>query len=226
MRSTKYLSITILLVFALMLTACNILSPQATPTQDQQAMQSTLSALVTQKMQEIGLEQTATAMAVTSTFMALPTNTSTVTVEPTATVTSSPTVIPPTATRTRVVNTSTPAYTPTPNNFSCELASQSPANGTKFTAGGNFDVKWVVKNTGLKAWDLGYVDLVYDSGAKMQSFADVYDVSTVVNPGKTFTFLIDMQVPSAAGTYKATWKMRMENITMCSFQISIQVVNP
>lgn len=229
-NSTRTAVLSILLVSALTLSACSYFAPQATPTIDQQSIQNTLNAMVTQTVRQIGIEQTATAMSLpvqpTETAIVLPTLTETMTQAPTAIPSATATIVLATPTKTRIPATRVPSATPTPNDYSCSVVSKSPADGAKIVIGTDFDAKWVIQNNGSRTWDLGYVDLVYDSGSKMQTYSDVFDVTSVVKPGEKFTFLVDMRAPSPTGAYKATWKVMMENITMCTITININSVNP
>ncbi len=98
--------------------------------------------------------------------------------------------------------------------------------GTKVTVNTDFDTTWQWKNIGTRSWEVGYVDLRYDSGQKMQTVADVFDISTAVAPGAETSKVVDMRAPATAGKYTATWKLAMEGITLCTMTVSIEAVNP
>ncbi len=222
MRIPRTVSLSTLLILMLVLTACNALGPQLPPTPDPAVIQGTVNAASTQVVQTIAAQLTGTALA-------QPTNTPTNTLIPTQAVTSTPlaTSTPlPTATKTRVPVTLAPTFTATPANFNCSLVSSSPAAGAKFNVNDEFDAVWVVKNTGIKNWEIGMLDLKYDSGQKMQKFADIFDIKTLVEPTKELTLIVDMAVPATAGKYSATWKVLMDGAPLCNLSVSIEAVVP
>lgn len=218
MRSKKFLILTLVLVLTMLLSACNAFGPAAQPTPDGAAMQATLDAVAASALQTLAFQLTSTAQA-------MPTNTPVPTLEPTATPTAtlepSPTQVPPTATNTRVPATATPTYTPTPGNYSCQIVSISPASGAKLKVGVDFDMVWTVKNNGLKNWDVGTLDLKYDSGQKMQSYGDVFDINTLVETGKELKLVVDMVMPTTTGTYTATWKLLMNGTNICTLPVNV-----
>jgi len=199
-----------------------MLGPQTTPTPDVAAQQATINAMVTQTIQAIAHGMTATAMAQpTATF------TVTATQAPTSTSTPVATAIPilPTAANTKIPATPKPSATATPGNYACQVTAASPSAGTKVTVGADFDASWTVKNTGIKNWEVGYVDLRYESGTKMQTKADAFDVTTAVPSGSSLTLIVDMKAPTTAGKYSATWIITMEGQTMCTMTVNIEAVS-
>src|SRR5574340_1012807 len=128
-----------------------------------------------------------------------------------------PTRIPPTATAT---------FTPTPGNYTCQVTNISPALGARLKTGDEFDMVWTVKNVGLKNWDVGTLDLKYDSGEKMRTHGDIFDVNTLVETGKEIKLIVDMVMPSTTGNYTATWKLLINGSTLCTLPISLTAVAP
>jgi len=204
----------LILVSGLLLSGCGL---TATPTMDPIALQATVDEGVARAMQT-------EAFMLTSTAAALPTNTFTATLEPTATKTATPTatMVVPTATKTLVPATKMPSATPTPLAYACSLVSTSPSTGSKMGINADFDAVWKVKNTGTKDWESGYVDLIYVSGTKMQTGADVYDVNTAVAKGAEISLTVDMKAPSTAGKYTTTFALVMEGKTMCTLVVNIE----
>lgn len=219
MRSIK--AITLILLLSMLLSACNVLGPKAEPTPDAAALQATMDAIASAAVQTIAFQLTGTALS-------MPTNTPTI--EPTATATPteipSATAVPPTPTNTRVPSTATPTYTPTPGNYTCQVTSTSPALGAKLKTGDEFDMVWTVKNIGLKNWEVGTLDLKYDSGEKMQTHGDIFDVNILVETGKEINLIVDMVMPSTTGSYTATWKLLINGSTLCTLPVSITAVAP
>lgn len=219
MRSIK--AITLILTLTMLLSACNAFGPKAEPTPDAASLQATMDAIASAAVETIAFQLTGTALA-------MPTDTPTL--EPTFTATftqiPSPTEVPPTPTNTRVPATATATYTPTPGNYSCQVTKISPASGAKLKTGEDFDMVWTVKNIGLKNWEVGTLDLKYDSGEKMQTHGDVFDVNTLVETGKEINLIVDMVMPSTTGSYTATWKLLINGSTLCTLPVSVTAVAP
>ncbi len=224
-KQKQFVAISVTMIFSLLLTGCNLFGPTAAPTPDPLAQQATIDAAIFQTMQAVAVVQTSTAAV-------LPVSTNTVapTQEPLPTATLAPTwtpvpvIIIPTNTFVPVVPTKT--KTPTPAAYSCSLISTSPTSGTKINLNADFDAAWKVKNVGTKDWEVGYLDLKYVSGTKMQTGADIYDVSTAVTKGGELTLVVDMKAPATAGKYTASWVLVMEGVTMCTLPVNIEAVTP
>lgn len=213
----------IFVTFSLLLSACSAFAPATPNPQDQQA---TVEAAVAQTLQAVSAALTSTAAAMpTATFTMEPTATTapTNTPEPLPTAT---VYIPPTATRVIIPATAVPTNTATPAIYACKLLSTSPAAGTKINTNTDFDAKWEVQNVGTHIWDLGYVDLKYISGTKMQTKADIFDVKTALESGQKLTLIVDMKTPSTAGKYSAVWYLTMDGTPMCTLPVDIEAVNP
>jgi len=222
MRKPRIFTIATFLLLLIILTACNALGPQVPATVDPAVVQATVDAASTQVVLTIAAQLTGTALA-------QPTNTPTATLVPTLAISPTPlaTSTPlATATNTRVPFTLAPTFTATPANYTCSLVSSSPAAGQKFNVNDEFDAAWVVRNTGIKNWEVGTLDLKYDSGQKMQKLGDVFDINTLVEPTKDLSLIVDMAVPATAGKYSAVWKLMMEGTTLCTLNVSIEAVVP
>ena len=218
------LSGSLILVLALLLSACGTLAPTADP----QAQQATVDASVAQTLQAVSAEATSTAAALpTSTFTPAPTLEPTATFTPEATATLAPSPTNTWVPFTAVPNTPVPSATATPGAYTCKLISIPPADGTKIKTNWDFDGVWVVKNIGTKRWEVGSLDLKYVSGTKFQTKGDIFDVSKEVAPGAEFTLIVDMKTPSTAGKYTASWILTMNGTdAFCSLPLNIEVVNP
>lgn len=228
MSKSKFLSLSLLVIVAIISSACGILVPKGQPTVDPAAFQATLNAASTQAIQTIVAQITATAQAQPQQPTLAPTEEPTLvvftpTLEPTATATLPPTQTPPPPTATRPPATATSTATATPGPFECRIVSQSPALGAKINGGTDFDLVWVLRNTGTKRWELGAVDIKYISGSKLQKFGDVFDLAKTVNPGEEITITIDMLAPTIAGTYKAVWNLVGESGNICTMNLHIEV---
>jgi len=63
MKPNKIKVLSTALAAVILLSACNLIAPQATPTQDAQSAQATINAAVTQAMESIARQLTSTAAA-------------------------------------------------------------------------------------------------------------------------------------------------------------------
>ena len=235
MIRNRFYALSLILIFGLLLSGCDILTQSAAPTIDPLALQATVDAAVSRAMQTEAFKQTNTAAALpTNTFTFTPTLEPTVTATPTlnstatarATAKSTKTVLTPVATKTSVPSTQKPSVTAAPADYLCTLVSTSPTSGSNININTDFDAVWKVKNSGTKAWEVSYVDLVYLSGTKMQTMGDVYDVKTAVAQGGELTLTVDMKTPSTAGKYKVSFVLKMEGNIMCTLPVKIEAVAP
>lgn len=224
MRRKLFVTLSIILTFSLLLSAC---SAFGTPTPDPVAQQATVDAAVAQTLQAVSANLTSTAAALpTSTFTVAPTLEPTATATPEARATVKPTIFIPTVANTAVPVPPKPTATATASTYNCKLNSTSPAAGTKINVNTNFDASWKVQNVGTHIWEVGYVDLRYVSGTKMQTKADIFDISTAVAVGGDLTLTVDMHTPTTAGKYTASWVLTMDGATMCTLPVDIEAVNP
>jgi hypothetical protein len=176
------------------------------------------------------IAQTANA-ASTQTAAAQPTLTYTPTVTPTRlTDTPSPTA---TATVIFILSTPTPLVIPTftfisgssgtsSADFSCQVISVDPANGTAFEERAKFDTTWRVRNNGQRTWDRNSVDFLYDSGDRIHRVAG-YDLNANVRSGDTTNLSAAMEAPQNPGTYSTTWTLRRGDSEFCRMSLTIVV---
>lgn len=173
--------------------------------------------------------------ASTQTAAAQPTLSQTPTITPTRlTDTPSPTS---TATVIFILSTPTPLVIPTftfissggsggggitSTDFSCQVISVSPANGTAFDEGDDFDATWRVRNNGQHTWDRNSVDFIYDSGDRIHKVSG-YDLSANVRSGDTTNLGVDMEAPGSTGTYTTTWTLRVGDNEFCRMTLTIVV---
>ncbi len=81
-------------------------------------------------------------------------------------------------------------------------------------------------NTGSEKWPDGEVDIRYvgmQSNVQMHTGADVYDLTTTVQPGATYSFSEPMAAPSNAGDYNETWEVAQGARQICQFGVSVIV---
>lgn len=217
-----------LIILALLAAGCNTPAPvqptqapaQAQPTGD---LAATASVLRTEVAAEFAAQMTSTALA-------MPTNTT----EPTATTvpdtaTPAPTLTPSSATATAIptirIITVYPTFTPTPGPYQCQITAMEVPYGQKLPPGAEFDGRWTVKNTGTRDWEEGNVDLTYVSGQKMQKRGDAFDIDEGLDKGKTMQLIVDMVAPRDTGFYHTDWALRYDGTVMCYLPVDIWVVN-
>jgi hypothetical protein len=218
-----YLVVTILLVLA-----CVPTFAAPFPTADPNAVNTFIA-------------QTADA-ASTRTAAAQPTSTLTPSITPTR-----PTETPsPTATATVIFILSTPTQVVIPTftsvssggggggggnddddeitsaNYSCQVVSVSPANGTRFDPRADFDAVWRVRNNGQRNWDRNSIDFIYDSGDRIHKVAG-YDLDANVSSGNTINLGADMEAPQNSGTYTTYWTLRVGDDEFCRMSLTINV---
>ena len=119
--------------------------------------------------------------------------------------------------------TATPTVTLTPANAKCYIISESPKDNTAFSAGQEFDKRWTVKNNSGKTWESANLDIRYKSGTKLQTGADVYDLSYNVSNGTSIDVTIRMRAPSSPNTYTSYWNITDGSTSYCSFYAQILV---
>lgn len=220
MKRPSALHITALLIIAASLAGCGAATPTLAPTPDEAA---TLDAIRQEVVLTIAADMTMNAPTMTTT--APPTETpvpATPTAEP---VNTEPP--PPTATNTLAPPpVATITMTPTPAEYSCTITGLSPAAGTDFKPGTDFDAHFTINNTGQKTLPSDDVDIVFTSGsaAKLHSGGDVLDLETSLDPGKTYNVVVDMMALDVPGNYTSTWTVRGVGRDLCSVTISIDVV--
>jgi uncharacterized protein YraI len=108
----------------------------------------------------------------------------------------------------------------------CAVISQSPANGTTYTADTPFTTTWVLQNSGNQAWDQNNVDIRFsgaENNVQMHTGPSLFDLSTNINPGGTYNFSVSMLAPFGAGNYGEVWELVNGNTRLCQFSVYITV---
>lgn len=113
--------------------------------------------------------------------------------------------------------------TATPSEWACRVLSKSPANGAVIPGGSSFRAVWTVENTGTKTWPKKGVDVVYQSGARLNAGKPYYDIPAGVGPGGTVTISVTMDVPKRAKDYSTRWALKVGRTEFCSVQFVFTV---
>ena len=118
-----------------------------------------------------------------------------------------------------------PAVTPPAGVTNCVLISQTPTDGTVFTAGTGFTTVWTVQNTGSQVWDSANTSLAYvtSTGESRLSSVDSYALMQDVAFGGTYPATVEMTSPGTAGQYSETWQITDGSSDFCQFWVIIEV---
>jgi len=117
----------------------------------------------------------------------------------------------------------TGSSTPPPAN-QCVLVSQDPADGTTYPLSTGFGMTWVLQNTSSAAWEQGSVDLVFQgalNGQRLHQNWDMYDITTTVQPGESYTVSGGLITPASPGQYGEAWALMTGSTTLCTFWVII-----
>jgi hypothetical protein len=189
-KRTLQKNIAFILALLILVSACRAPEQVAAPTLD-------LNALYTQVAGTLIAQGQQGATATTA-----PTDTPVV-----VTSTSSPTPSLPSATPT---NTAPPA-TSVPVavcNQAAFVSDVTVKDGTVMDPEEEFTKTWRIKNVGTCTWDEDYT-VVYSHGTNLAAKAS-YDLPEDVSPGETIDISINMEAPTANGTYTSNWLLRSD----------------
>ena len=89
------------------------------------------------------------------------------------------------------------------------IADVTIPDGTIFSPGSVFSKTWRLKNVGTCTWTTAYM-LLFDTGAIMGGPGSV-NLPNAVVPGQTVDLTINLNAPSAGGSYRGYWKFKDAN---------------
>jgi len=155
---------------------------------------------------------------------------------PEATNTTLPTQIPeaidivtdtPTGSDEIIIVTDTPIPIPTdvepitvtPRAYSCDAFAQSPDYQAEFKPGDEFDIRWIIINTGTRPWPAGF-DVKYSSGSKMTSVT-VVEIPIEMKTNDRYTIVLDAVAPKHDGPQYMPWIVQGQ---LCYPSVIINVV--
>jgi hypothetical protein len=201
-----------LTLITLLLAGC---LPSAATPQDISAEVNTAVAQTMQSNTQIALmvEQTVRALQPAFTPTSIPTNTpeptfEIITIEP-------DTPVPPSNTPTDEPVVQQPQVKQA---YDCYVETRSPGYFEEIKAGGNFEIRWFVINTGTKTWDSG-VDVKYASGPQMTSEKRV-EISKALKPGDSFKITLNGTAPNKKGNHTMSWIVEGQ---LCYANVNITV---
>ncbi len=117
-----------------------------------------------------------------------------------------------------IIPTKTPALPTVVPLYSCFVATRSPANMAEIPAGAPFEIRWIVINTGRRAWNSG-VDVKFDSGVKMTNVSRV-EIPVSLAPKESYKITLSARAPAKKGVQRMTWVVEGK---MCYAQVVITV---
>ncbi len=207
MKAQKSLLLISLAVF--LLTACQLVSNTATPTDPLDSIRTevarTVEALSTEIVATDQAAQTQTAIF----FVPSP-------LPPTPEPTPAPTLSLPTD---PPVPTAAPLPSPSPS-ASCDQAAfidETIPDGSQFPPGTVFTKTWTLRNAGSCAWNADY-DVVFSSGDPMNAPTAISLPKDSVPPGSNVTISIPFTTPLVGGSYRADFKLRNAEGVLFSFK--------
>ncbi|HKG55216.1 MAG TPA: NBR1-Ig-like domain-containing protein [Anaerolineales bacterium] len=194
---------TVMILGALLLSACGASEPPLTPT-----VPFSADEIRTQAVGTFSSDLTATAFAA-------PTNT------PVSTLTPAPTLAAP-ATSTGGVALGSTAPAATASCYGLAFVSDvSIPDNTPVTAGQSFTKTWKVKNSGSCAWDAGF-KFAFTGGDAMGG--TTYTVPSSVAAGAVTDISVTMTAPSKTGTIRGNWRMSTASGQFFGDEVYVQVV--
>lgn len=179
----------LLLISAVLLSACGAGDAEATPT-------LSLEDVQTQVVETFAAALTQTAFAAPPTQTLFPTLTASPTFEPFAT----PTAGTPVSVPTSAGGSSSPATC-----YGLTFVSDvSIPDNTQMTPGQSFTKTWKVLNSGSCAWEAGF-KFAFTTGNALGG--STFTLPSAVASGAQYDISVPMTAPSTAGTYQSNWRM-------------------
>lgn len=100
-------------------------------------------------------------------------------------------------------NTSAPAPVNVQVPYSCFVTTVRPDYLEVIKAGSNFEIRWIVKNTGTNTWDSG-VDVKFAGGTNFTDRERV-EINKTMAPGDTFKISITGKAGKKTGVQQMSW---------------------
>lgn len=193
----------LLIIGALLLSACGANEPPLTPT-----LAFSADEIRTQAVGTFSSDLTATAFAA-------PTNT------PVPTLTAAPTLaVPATSTGGIALGSTVPAATASCYGLSFVSDVSIPDN-TPVTAGQAFTKTWKVKNAGSCAWDAGF-KFAFTGGDAMGG--TTFTLPSTITAGAVTDISVAMTAPNKTGTIRGNWRMSTASGQFFGDEVYVQVV--
>ena len=90
---------------------------------------------------------------------------------------------------------------------------------------GDFDVVWLIQNTGTREWTNDHVMFVWIGGEEMHKYEEKYAMPYSVKFGKVIEFAVDMRAPEISGWHNTIWAVKdvVNDQILCKLPVSISV---
>ncbi|HEX6035597.1 MAG TPA: NBR1-Ig-like domain-containing protein, partial [Anaerolineales bacterium] len=191
----------ILMVGALLLSACGATPAELTPT-------------VTINPDEIRTQAVGTFAAdLTLTAFAAPTNTPAATITPLATFTAGPTAA--------AVGTAPATGSTASCNGMAFVSDVSIPDNTPMTPGQAFTKTWKVRNSGSCAWEAGF-KFAFTGGEQMGG--QTFTLPATVAAGAVYDISVPMTAPNKNGTLRGNWRMSTASGQFFGDEVYVQIV--
>ena len=89
---------------------------------------------------------------------------------------------------------------------SSKFVSETIPDFSNFSPGETFSKTWTLRNAGDCDWTENY-KFVFEEGDQMNGESSIL-VNTVIEPGETVTFKVNLKAPNAAGDYVGVWRLK------------------
>jgi hypothetical protein len=124
-----------------------------------------------------------------------------------------------------ILPTFTPSRTPRKavSSGSCQVANQTPADGSYILKNSDFETHWTIKNTSEILWRSDSIDIRFTSGDRLHTGTDVRDMPYDVAPGGQIEVVVNMHAGDTPGSYTANWALVSGLSPVCSFFVNINV---
>jgi hypothetical protein len=109
------------------------------------------------------------------------------------------------------------------SDWKCNLASTTPKYKTVMGKGQDFEVRWLLVNSGTQGWYNDNVHGYYRNGMAMHSGTGTFNLMHAVLPGETYEATMWMKAPLEAGAYSAIWTLKNKKEAFCWFSVDIVV---
>ena len=114
----------------------------------------------------------------------------------------------------------TPTVSLTPQLYACDVDTQSPGYHEEMEPGTDFDIRWVIVNTGTRTWPAGF-DVKYSAGSKMTG-PTLLEIPVELKPNDRYTIVLDAVAPKKDGLQYMTWVVQGQ---LCFPTVIINVVD-
>lgn len=202
MSKTAWL-VSIHLFLAIVISACNLPSNAATPTQGAEGVLTAAAQTVEANMTRSAILNPPTVPPTSTLGVSIPTST-------------------------LAVSTSVPPTSPPPTQ-TCDVAEfiddVTIPDGTTLKPNEAFTKTWRLKNIGTCSWTSSYA-VIFSSGDSMNGPATQALVGNVT-PGQTVDISVNLTAPGSDGSYKGYWKLRNSaGVHFSQFYVDIKVKTP